>query len=88
MSRFLSDFSEYIKNNDGRVFSVCEIVGNELPEKIEITGNNASQNIYSVSKMYTVTAIGILCDRGVISTSDTVTDILGDDCPSGFNHYC
>ena len=34
MSRFLEDFAEFIKNNDGRVFSVAEIIGNENPEKI------------------------------------------------------
>ena len=81
MSRFLEDFAEFIKNNDGRVFSVAEIIGNENPEKITVTPNNASQNVYSVSKMYTVTAIGILCDRGMLSTDDTVTQILNGECP-------
>ena len=87
MSRFLEDFAEFIKNNDGRVFSVAEIIGNENPEKIIVTPNNASQNVYSVSKMYTVTAIGILCDRGMISTEDTVTQILKDECPEGYDPY-
>ena len=64
MSRFLEDFKEYIKEKDGKVFSIAEIRGNDLPEKIDIKENNASQNVYSVSKMYTVTAIGILWDRG------------------------
>ena len=87
MSRFLEDFAEFIKNNDGRVFSVAEIIGNENPEKIIVTPNNASQNVYSVSKMYTVTAIGILCDRGLLSTDDTVTQILKDECPEGYDPY-
>ena len=85
MSRFLEDFAEFIKNNDGRVFAVSEIIGNELPETVRITENNASQNIYSVSKMFTVTAIGILCDRSLLSTEDTVTDILGEECPDGYD---
>lgn len=85
MSRFLEDFKEFIKNNDGRVFAVSEVTGNELPETIRINENNASQNIYSVSKMFTVTAIGILCDRSLLSTEDTVTDILGDECPDGYD---
>lgn len=87
MSRFLEDFAEFIKCNDGRVFSVAEIIGNEIPEKINITPNNSSQNIYSVSKMYTVTAIGILCDRGLLSTEDTVTQILNNECPEGYDPY-
>lgn len=87
MSRFLEDFKKFIEENDGRVFSVAEIIGNNEPEKIELAENNASQNIYSVSKMYSVTAIGILWDRGLISTDDTVTSILGDECPAGYNPY-
>lgn len=87
MSKFLEDFTEFIKNNDGRVFAVSEIIGNDLPETVRITENNASQNIYSVSKMYTVTAIGILCDRGILTTENTVTEILGDECPEAYDHY-
>lgn len=87
MSRFLEDFKEFIKSNDGRVFAVSEIIGDSLPETVRITDNNASQNIYSISKMYTVTAIGILCDRGMLSTQDTVTAILGDECPNGYDRY-
>lgn len=87
MSSFLNDFCKFIKENDGRVFSVAEIVGNNLPEKIEITETNASQNVYSVSKMFTVTAIGILCDRGLLKVENTVTEILGDECPEGYEPY-
>ena len=85
MSRFLENFKEFVKNNDGKVFSVCEITGDGEPEKLEIRENNASQNIYSISKMYTVTAVGILCDRGLLSTDDTVTDVLGEECPEGYD---
>ncbi len=87
MSRFLDAFAEFIKENDGRVFSIAAIEGNNPPEKIVIRENNAAQNIYSVSKMYTVTAIGILSDRGLLSVDETVTDILGDECPEGYDPY-
>lgn len=87
MSRFLEDFAEYIIKNEGRVFSIAEIKGNSPPEKMNIKENNAAQNIYSVSKVYTVTAIGILCDKGLLSTQDTVTRILGSECPEGYDPY-
>lgn len=87
MSKFLEDLAKFIRENNGRVFSVAEIVGDGLPEKIEIKENNACQNIYSVAKMFTVTAIGILCDRGLLTTDETVTDILGDECPVGYDPY-
>ena len=87
MSKFLEDFAEFIRENEGRVFSVAAIEGNNPPEKVIIKENNAAQNIYSVSKMYTVTAIGILSDRGLLSVDETVTDILGDECPEGYDPY-
>ncbi len=87
MSIFLEDFAEYIRDNNGRIFSVAEIIGDNLPEKIEISENNGSQNVYSVSKMYTVTAIGVLWDRGLLKTEDTVTAILGDECPKDYEPY-
>ena len=87
MSKFLDAFADFIRKNDGRVFSAAEIRGNMPPEKIEIRENNPCQNIYSVSKVFTVTAIGILCDRGLLSTDDTVTQLLGDECPAGYDPY-
>lgn len=87
MSQFLEDFAKYITENEARVFTIAEITGNSLPEKIEIKENNACQNIYSISKMYTVTAVGILCDRGLLRTDNTVTEILGDECPEGYDTY-
>lgn len=85
MSRFLEAFEKFIRDNNARVFSIAEMTGDNAPEKIEIQENNACQNIYSVSKMYTVTAVGILSDRGLLSVDETVTDILGDECPEGYD---
>lgn len=87
MSRFLEDFAGYIKKNEGRIFAVAEITGDGEPEVLHLKENNASQNIYSISKMYTVTAVGILCDRGLLSVDNTVTEILGDECPDGYDPY-
>ncbi len=87
MSRFLEDFAQFIRDHDGRVFTIAEITGDNDPEKIEIQENNACQNVYSVSKIYTVTAIGILCDGGLLRTDNTVTEILKDECPVGYDPY-
>lgn len=37
--------------------------------------------VYSLSKTFTATAIGILCDRGLLSVEDYVVDIFPDKCP-------
>ncbi len=87
MSKFLEDFAKFIKVNDGKIFSIAEIIGNNNPEKIDLKENNASQNIYSISKMYTVTAIGILWDKGLLKAEDTVTGILGSECPENYEPY-
>lgn len=87
MSKFLSDFEKFIKDNNGRVTSIAEMTGDNDPERIEIAESNACQNIYSVAKVYTVTAVGILCDRGLLDVSETVTDILGNECPEGYDPY-
>ena len=87
MSKFLRGFAEYIKNNDGKIFSIAEITGDGEPEIVYLKENNLSQNIYSISKMFTVTAVGILCDRGLLSVDNTVTEILGDECPEGYEPY-
>ncbi len=49
--------------------------------------HNRCQNIYSVSKVFVVTAIGILSDRGLLSVDEKVTDILGDLCPADTHPY-
>ncbi len=87
MSRFLDDFAEFIRENDGRAFAIAAIEGNAAPEGTVIRENNPCQNIYSVSKVFTVTAIGILCDKGLLSADNTVTEILGDECPEGYDPY-
>ncbi len=87
MSLFLEAFAHYIKENNGRVFSIAEIKGDNDPEKVELCENNPCQNVYSVAKIFTVTAVGILCDRGLLRTDNTVTAILSDECPDGYDPY-
>ena len=44
-----------------------------------VKGGNPCQNCYSVTKVYCVTAIGILFDQGKIKTTDTIGDIFADE---------
>ena len=43
------------------------------------------QNIYSVAKVFTVAAVGLLFDRGLLSTDDTIVEALGNLCPVAFD---
>ena len=74
MSRFLEYFkSKVIEGGIENInmFSVAELQGEnaingyEKAEKIEFIKNNPCQDVYSVAKSFTATAIGILIERKV-----------------------
>ena len=42
-------------------------------------------DLYSVAKVFTVTAVGLLCDDGRLDTNETLGDIFGRDIPCDAN---
>ena len=50
-----------------------------------ITPANPCCNCYSVAKAFTVTAIGILYDRGLLTPDTLVTEVLSDHLPDGID---
>lgn len=85
MSKFIDDFKKEIaKYDDGNIFFIAEYQNGRL-EIEELTQTNPCQDIYSISKAYIVTAVGLLVDRGLLQTDETVTDILADELPSSYN---
>ena len=81
MSKFLEDLKAFCLQNDYRVYSIGEIKDGGAAEEIAVVPGNACQNGYSVAKLFTVTGIGLLYDRGRIAPQDRVVDLLGSDCP-------
>ncbi len=81
MSKFLEDIKAFCLKNDYCVYSIGEIKDGGEAEEITVTEANVCQNGYSVAKAFTVTAIGLLYDRGKITPQDKVVDLLGSDCP-------
>ena len=83
MSRFLEAMrDELTRLGDQGVFSVAEWHAGRV-ESIDIIKTNPCQNVYSVAKAFVVTAVGLLVDRGLLSTDEIVTDILADEIPEG-----
>ncbi len=79
MSRFLVDLSEAIKQQGLNIYSIAEIKGDGDVEEMQLQPASACQNSYSVAKAFCVTAVGMLYDRGMLSTDDLVCDILKDE---------
>ena len=79
MSLFMDRLVEWIKQNQYPVYGVAQVLGGDEPEYRSLQTANPCQNSYSVAKAFVVTAIGILCDRGLLSTEDFVIGLLGDE---------
>lgn len=64
------------------VYFLCE--GNEKYEikKEVVVPANPTCNCYSVAKAFTVTAIGLLYDKGLLSTKTLITDVLKKYLPN------
>lgn len=75
------DYKTHIAKNGANVYFVAE--GNESGaiEKTTITPANPLCQCYSVSKAYTALAVGICCDRGLLTPDAHVTDVLRKDFP-------
>lgn len=81
MSRFLEAMrDELARLGDRGVFSIAEWHAGRV-ESLDIIKTNPCQNVYSVAKAFVVTAVGLLVDRGLLSTDEVVTDILADEIP-------
>jgi CubicO group peptidase (beta-lactamase class C family) len=81
MSRFLEDFTAFIRERGWNIYRVTEIVGDQAPETVTLTPCSACQNSYSIAKAFVVTAIGFLWDEGRIELDESVPTILGNLCP-------
>lgn len=79
MSLFMDRMVEWIRQNGYPIYRVAQAVGEDEVEVAILQNANPSQNSYSVAKAFVVTAIGILCDRGLLSTEDRVIGLLSGE---------
>lgn len=68
----------------GNVYTICEI-HNGVSRVVEIVPATRCHNTYSVAKLFAVTAVGILEDRGRLSTDELVYPIFADRFPEKFD---
>ena len=84
MSKFLQDISEYIKEQPFSVIRISEYHNGKI-ETVEFIPSNPCQNTYSISKFFTMTAIGILRDKGLLSLDEKICDIFRDELPDNID---
>ena len=61
------------------------VVENGETSTLSVCPASKTLDCYSVSKVFTVTALGLLCDDGMLSTEERVVDILRDLLPDGMD---
>lgn len=81
MKDMLLRAEDYIRSHNKNVFALCLWDGKDFYEK-RITKSNALNNIYSVSKTVTATAVAMLLYRGELQLEDKLTQFLADDLPA------
>lgn len=80
MTKLLTDLTAFLADKPFEAFrvSVYENGGTDTAEYVK---TNPCQDTYSVAKAFTMTAIGILYDRGLLRPEDKICDILADYLP-------
>ncbi len=82
MSRFLDEYVKIIKERGDNVIRLSEQLPGGETETVELVAANRCQDIYSGAKAFTMTAIGILRDMGLLSLDEKITDIFGGKLPA------
>ncbi|MCR5485522.1 MAG: beta-lactamase family protein [Clostridiales bacterium] len=82
MRDFLNCLEDYVRAQGWNTFSIAAAEGDGDSQSRELIPTNACQNVYSIAKTYTMTAIGFLYDRGLVQPDTRIVDILNDEIPS------
>lgn len=78
----IEKYKQIVLDNKFNTYFLCLADKDYNINKIEIVPSNPNCNCYSVAKAFTVFAIGLLYDKGLVKPSDLVVDILKKHLPS------
>jgi len=68
------------RETDAPLYAIT-VIRDGVSETEEIIYGNAVNALYSVTKAFVSTAIGMLCDRGLLSTETTIYELFHDSYP-------
>ncbi len=80
MSRFTDEFTKLVRDGGYNLFRLTEIKNGEATT-VRFCETNRGNDSYSVAKAFTVTAIGVCVDRGLLTTEEKLTDIFSEYRP-------
>lgn len=80
----LDELEKIARADSGCFYALCEIYQGKS-KTVVIHPANRSQNTYSIAKLFTVTAVGILEDRGLLDTDEAVYPIFEKKFPESFD---
>lgn len=81
MKELLNTLCTYVRENEINMFDIA-VCDKENTERVVFTETNPCQNSYSVTKLYCVTALGMLYDDGLMTPDMTVGEIFKDEIRS------
>ncbi len=84
-SLFLTECEAFVKGKMPGIIRVSEARDERNIGTAAFMRVARCQNVYSVAKTFTMTAIGLLYDRGLIRPDDPVCGILADELPQGMD---
>ena len=76
MSRFLRSLADFARENNYPLIHAAELRSGKAPEVIHLRPANPCLNCYSIAKAFTVTAVGLLRDQGLLDPAELAADIL------------
>ena len=81
MSRFLEEINAFIDSQPFDIIRLSQCYHGSNIETLERVQANPCQNVYSVAKTFTMTALGLLFDNGLLRPSERICDILKNELP-------
>ncbi len=81
MSHFLEEINAFIDSQPFDIIRLSHVYRGSEIETLERVHANPCQNVYSVAKTFTMTALGLLHDKGLLRLDERICDILKDDLP-------
>lgn len=76
MSAFFEELVAHLNGQPNDLIRISVVSGDGEPETHEFINTNRCQDVYSCAKAFTMTAIGLLYDKGLLRVEDKVCDIL------------